>query len=220
MKLDTKETILGIPILNIRNILRKRQSFAVIFLMQQLNLNRRKAQQLLEEMVRLEYITKSSAEKGLYSLSIKGNALRMSKAVKPLSREKAEELLSSFMERVEEVNANEFYLYQIEEISLFGSFISESDFVNDIDIVVSISKKDMDSLVWKDKCFQKIKEAKESGKKFNHLLDELYFPEREVRLFLLSKSPYLSIHPPDDLILKQTRTIRVYPLNGGRDERK
>lgn len=138
----------------------------------------------------------------------------MGKAIPHISKYRASELFKSFMDRVREVNQNDTYLYKIDKVLLFGSFISDTDFVNDIDIALEITRKVFGDVEWDTKDEKKVREALDKGVRFDNFVSEIFHTQNEVIKFLRAKSRYISIHTIDDQILKQTKTVQVYPIVG------
>lgn len=211
MKINPKENLFDIPILRIRNLLKRYNSISDNIVASFLKINIEHANSIIEELIRLNYIDIRVNDKIFtHQNTIKGNAFAMSKAIAALSKEKAIKLFDGFLNRVEEVNNNEYYLYKVTKVFLFGSFITDASFVNDIDIAIELKKKDTDYNIFNDKNIARIKEAGSAGIRFNNFIEQISYSQTEVIRFLKSKSRYLSIHL-DDEILQQTKTIQVCP---------
>lgn len=212
MKIDTNQNILGFPILKIRDLLKWRDSFTCKRVADKLKITENEAQLLLDELTKLGYVTTTIDNKNFtHCNTIKGNALALSKALSSITKEKAEQLFNDFMERVKEVNNNDYYLYKVSKVILFGSYITDKLIVNDIDIAIEIIKKEDEPNVFQAKNMKRISEAKEKGIRFSSVVDELFYPHAEVQSFLKSKVKYLSIHDTYDEILNQTETKQFYP---------
>jgi predicted nucleotidyltransferase len=117
------------------------------------------------------------------------------------------------MQRVEEINNNDYYLYKIERLLLFGSYLnSNNDDYGDIDITFELKRK-IDNFDEYEKARKKrIKEMGKKGKYFSSFMDELFFPEKEVILKLKNKCQYISLHRVDDGILKYSKYKKIYPV--------
>jgi predicted nucleotidyltransferase len=211
MKINSKEKIAGFPLLKIRSLLKKdllNNEITAIFL----KTDQGQAQIVLTELFDLGFIKIDPVQITIqYVTTLKGNALANAKAVSSISKGKAEMIFSEFMERVHEVNQNSKYLFKVTKVVLFGSYITDSLTVNDIDIAFEIRGKDDDDDVFMAKHQEKVKEAIGNGKKFKTFIDELGYSETEVIQFLKSRSHYLSLHSIKDGILKRTEVKQVYP---------
>lgn len=92
----------------------------------------------------------------------------------PLNKEKADKLFKKFMERVEEINSNEFYLYRVSKIVLFGSYIDpEKTDYSDIDIAFELSRKAKSHEEFMEMDEQRIKEVELAGKSFPSFFDQI-----------------------------------------------
>lgn len=128
-----------------------------------------------------------------YVLTIKGNALASASA-KPIRRSTAERLVSDFLQRVEEVNNDPKLLLWIDEVLVFGSFLSESEMLGDVDLGLMYTRRNENSSDWKALSNARVKEAEANGRNFPSLIDEWGWPEREIALRLRKRSGSLSLH--------------------------
>ena len=211
MKINTNEEIAGFSLLKIRGLLKKEfLNYEIIAAF--LKTDQDRAILVLSELNDLGFLEKSADEVPIiYINTLKGNALANVKAVSSISNVKAEKIFSDFLDRVNEVNQNSKYLFKVTKVVLFGSYITDSPTVNDIDIAFEIIRKDEDGDIFMAKHQKKVKEAIVNGKKFKTFIDELGYSETEVIQFLKSKSHYLSLHSIEDGILNQTEVKQVYP---------
>ena len=137
MRLTRKQTICDIPILKIRDYFDHIRP--ALISPEMISEAIRPQQRENEKSLSMSYYPKGYIEaakkKGKYQLTIKGQALCVARYTNPLNKEKADKLFKEFMERVEEINSNEFYLYRVSKIVLFGSYIDpEKTDYSDIDI--------------------------------------------------------------------------------------
>jgi predicted nucleotidyltransferase len=139
--------------------------------------------------------------------------LRIARSVPPIKRDKADKILKEFMQRVEEINTSDYYLYRVSKILLFGSYIKE-DAVNfgDIDIAFELERK-----IENPDEFQKLnrdfyENAEDDGKRFSSFIEKLFYSETVVILKLKNRNRYISLHKDDD-ILKVTKTKQIYPVS-------
>lgn len=210
MKLNTNEIIAGFPIMKIRDLL-KNEVINCNIVRRNLNVDEHEAERIIASLQELGYIEKSEKD-NIYEVTLDGNRLALAKAVSPLKREKADKLFSEFMQRVADVNMSSYYLYKVTKVLLFGSYITSSETVNDIDLAVEIQSVVQDTKTRRELENRRISEAFQKGIRFSNYVERLFYPQKQVFLFLKSKSKYLSIHGIDDEILKQTAVKQVYPL--------
>lgn len=191
MRISRKETITNIPILEIRNYFDYLDrhyiiSFTLKEVCDYLKINESKANSLLKELSDKEFIERSMDG---YEITVKGSALRNARCVPPINRFKAEKILNDFMQRVEEINNNDYYLYRVCKILLFGSYIKEDavDF-GDIDIAFELDKKLKDSNDFEKLNRKLVHNAKVEGKYFSSFIEELFYSRKLVLLKLKNKN--------------------------------
>lgn len=212
MKINTNEEIAGFPLLKIRDLLKSKEFMYYENVAIFLKTDQNRAKIVLTELIDLGFIERDPAQISiLYVKTLKGNSLANAKAFIAIPKERAEKIFSEFMERVQEVNQNSKYIFKVSKVILFGSYIKGSPTVNDIDIAIELTRKDEDEAIFMAKHEKIIQEAINKGKRFSNFIDRLYYPDKEVILFLKSKSRYLSFHYMDDGILNETETKQVYP---------
>jgi hypothetical protein len=86
-----------------------------------------------------------------------------------------------------------------------------SDF-GDIDIAFELERRIEDTIEFEKENEKRIREAKQQGKIFSDIVEELWYPEKEVILKLRNKCQYISLHPMEDGILKMTKYKQIYPI--------
>lgn len=96
---------------------------------------------LISRMIEEGFIT--SLEDGYFEFTNKADALSRHKFIKRLPRAKATQMLAEFLERVTEWNAVQPYVW-IQNIWLYGSMLTDSADVGDIDLVIDF-QDNMDS---------------------------------------------------------------------------
>lgn len=214
MRLNSSEEISGIPVLHIRKLLRRgrRSMWGKTFVEHVLKINSDQSQQLISELIYQKIIVyaKERDDEKLYELTVKGNAFANATAAKAITRETADRTISQLLERVKKINNDSYYLYNVKKVVVFGSYLSDIERINDIDIAVELAPKEQ-NLKLREKLFkQRRHEAMRDGKAFRSIIDELGWPEIEVRKFLKSRSRSLSFHLIQDPILEQTESKTIF----------
>jgi hypothetical protein len=128
-----------------------------------------------------------------YVLTIKGNALASASA-KPIRRSTAERLVSDFLQRVEEVNGDPNLLFWIDEILVFGSFLTDSEMLGDVDLGLLYTPRIENKKDWDALAKARVKEAEANGRNFPRFIDSLFWPLREILIRLRKRSCNLSLH--------------------------
>lgn len=212
MRIQRKEIIAGIPILKIRDYIKKYFSgyFSISNLEDHFGLKPRETQKLIHELLRQDYIER---QKGKYRLTLKGRSLCIARCVPPLDKKKADRIFQEFMQRVDEINRDDFYLYRVSKLLIFGSYQNphNQDF-GDIDIAYDLQQKveDIQEFLWLNELL--VEEAKQQGHVFSSLWSEISYSRHLVLQRLKNKSPYISLHPIfKEEILKTTAYTQIYP---------
>jgi hypothetical protein len=128
-------------------------------------------EQLLKDgMIEVNARFSDSQERVAYQITTKGNAMRAARIVPRINRAKAEKLLADFLQCVEEVNAHPDLLHWVTEVRVFGSYLTNSDDLDEIDLEIK-------------------KERRPASGSFSDA-----YPERLVALLLKGGSRYISLH--------------------------
>lgn len=213
MRIDKNSQVAGIPILEIRHMLRRsansyltREEVADV-----LGLSNSDAKRVVQTLQTEGFIEPDPTWEGHYRNTTRGNALCMASTGTPIYRKTAERLLAEFMERVRKVNADPYYLYAVTEVRVFGSFIADAERLGDIDVAIKLESKERDPEIQTQLSRARAGEAIRQGRRFGTFLEELFWAENEVRLFLRARSRVLNLHSADDPVLKQTDSKLIYP---------
>ena len=221
MNIDSKDMLAGRPILAIRKLLKlgQHRTWGAGFVKQILNTNSESAKRIISVLQRQGYIKQhnSFGNHECWENTLKGNALALASAAKPISRATAERNLAQLLERVRRVNEDEYFLYKVQKVVLFGSYLRPTQRLSDLDVAIKLAPKETNSerqdLLEK----QRIRAAEDEGRVFGNLLVQLFWPQLEVRRFLKSRSRVISLHEASDGILEQTESRVIYTAEQERD---
>ena len=123
-----------------------------------------------------------------------GKRLTSATAARPVSRATAERALREFLERVDEVNRNDYYLGRVPAVVLFGSMLRpEVDRLSDVDVAVEIVQKELDRERAKLANECRARELEEKGHQFRQPLDWVACWYREVFAFLKGRGRVISL---------------------------
>lgn len=199
MKINSKDKILDVPILTIRGFLRKAsglagESWPESFAYRYFKFGPERNKEILDELARQGFIEKAGNLEGeqYWQNTIQGNSLANATAAKSVTRETADRVFNEFMERVQKVNEDPYYLVKVTKLIVFGSYIQNTPTVNDIDIAIELVIKEDDPKRFQEKLEQRRKESK---RVFYSMMDRLTWAHTEAMLFLRSKSRVISLHP-------------------------
>lgn len=125
---------------------------------------------------------------------MKGAALRNARCVTPINRTKADKIMNDFLNRVDEINNSDYYLYKVTKILLFGSYLNaESVDFGDIDIAFELTRKNDNPDEFSKLNFEFIDNAKDEGVCFSSFIEELYY-SRSVVLKNLKTGVYTLVY--------------------------
>ncbi len=214
MYVDKKKKIAGQPSIMVRDFFKKvdDHSFRLSALIKGFQTTPRIGCNILKKLHEANYIKESkysTATLKEWELTSQGRRVALASAAKPLLRKTADKKINEFMERVKLVNSTPDYLFKVKKVILFGSYLSNKNKINDIDIAIELGRKISDKKKFEERCKQSIKEAEQNGRVFKLFFDKLCWPEDKVKLFLKSHSRALSLHPIDDGVLKRIRRKKV-----------
>lgn len=214
MRIDRHDTIAGVPILAVRDMLRFAHGyeFTVGHAIGRLKLSKRSGAELIRELLARGSIAAVPPRRGYpkeqyYELTDAGRRLCLAKAIAPLKRTKADRLLKEFVGRCEEVDRRDELAYYVRQVRVFGSFITNAPTLGDIDLLVALEWRPIQG---RDRIKYNDKRARESGRTFANYIEYLFYAELEVRQLLKSRSPYISIHTPDDTIALAAKSRVVF----------
>lgn len=198
MKIDSKDKIAGIPILSVRKLLSSRGDFLdEAGVIAHLRVSPPTARKLIRELERQEFIVRTETfEKALaWEMTMKGRALKLATAAKPIARDTADARLSEFLERVNEVSADDHFIYKVKRAWVFGSYLSKSEKLGDVDLAIELTPKTFPGRSFDEVVQAKISEARRNGRRFSSFFAQITWPQKEVWLKLKAKSRSLSLHP-------------------------
>ena len=202
MKINSDDYILGISIVRIRELFRHHNqnhiaAFGTQNIARYLHLETEMAERLAHELEQQGYIDKKprySEEDQIWQITMKGNALSLASAAKPITRKTADKAVADFIQRVKKVNADPGYLWKVTIVVLFGSYINTSNpRINDVDIAIILKPKP-DTIANPRLNEQHILLAERSGRYFQSNDQRANWPYTEVLLYLKSRSRTISLH--------------------------
>lgn len=126
-----------------------------------------------------------------WSTTVHGGALAGASFLAPISRRKADQLLDGVLERAAAYNADNRYLVWVTRIAVFGSLLDATqDTLGDIDLEIRTMMRttETDAL---------LAYARASGRSFSTFLDQLAWPQTELKQILRKRSGYISLHTED-----------------------
>lgn len=196
MRVESTTEVAGLPVLQVRRFLRETMhdyGWGKHTLKAVLKLSDRRSAAVLRGLSEGGYIEVSPSFRGAWRNTTKGNALACASAARSLRRQTADQKLGEFLDRVHFVNSPACdFLFWVEEVALFGSMLKQQQTVNDIDVSVRMERK-LDGEAFSNAANFRSRMARQQGRTFRNIVDEVYWPEHEVRLFLKNRSRAISL---------------------------
>lgn len=148
-----------------------------------------KAKALLPALVKDGYVEPVDGEKNCYRLTTKGNALAQMRLVKRMKRAKAEALFNQTLDRIVQANADPKWLHWVTEVRVFGSYLTDSDDLGDLDLALDVCRRAR-------RGYTAAKEvlAVKLGKD-----DYRFDPEAEFKRWIRNRSPRVSLYRVNEL---------------------
>lgn len=212
MRYEKGQTIAGIPILKIRDMLKRGNLFSADSIKYDLKISLAEAKQVLQALISEKYLEPAEHFENRYELTQLGVRLLSVSGVPRLSRARAEELLVQVVDRAELIKADPEFTQEVKAMVLFGSLLDPDakDF-GDVDIAIELDRKPGVSKEDEDR--QSEKDAN-NGQRIGGILGWIMWPREKVYRFLKNRRPGVSFV---DLrshleMLNKVPAIQIYPL--------
>lgn len=193
MRITRGETICGVEAMALRSALRRADAYSAEWLGSELGLDVSGAARLIDELCGDGYLAERPAGSKVFRVTLKGSAFRMATAARPITRATADRLVQDIVRRAEEVNDAD-YAYKVGALVVFGSYCDpEADRLSDVDVAARWLPVDDFQPV----CERRIRLASVGGRRFYSDLEEMSWPEIEVKRHLKGRSASLSLHDYD-----------------------
>ncbi len=212
MHVDPKGTLFGYPAMRVRDLLRYLSwgdAWTVECLMERLNVSESEAARVLCELADLGYVETAAPGwgEGRWKTTIKGSALGLASAAPPLRRATADRVVQRFLERVRHINADPYYLYRVSKAVVFGSYLSDRERINDVDLGVCLQPKETDLAKHSARCRKRSAMVAERGRRFRNCNEEVGWAETEVLRFLKCRSRAIGLHYGDPILERVTARV-------------
>jgi predicted nucleotidyltransferase len=125
----------------------------------------------LVKALQTEGLIEASA-RGAWSVTQAGRRFSVASAARPVTRATAEKALAEFLDRVEQVNRDSYFLGKAVRVVLFGSMLKpEVMRLSDVDLAVELVTKEADFDRAREQNYRRAEELAEKGKQFRNVLD-------------------------------------------------
>jgi hypothetical protein len=92
------------------------------------------------------------------------------------------------------VNNDPNLLYWIDQVLVFGSFLTESEVLGDVDLGLMYTPREEHGIDWSVRCDARVELARANGRNFRLYMDAFMWPMHEILLRLRKGSGSLSLH--------------------------
>src|SRR5260370_24901507 len=140
--MDPRASIAGLPSITVRGFLRaiSESVWSVVYAAARLRVSRRRAGSVIRQLVDLGYVQPAMNEGNRsYKRSLAGSTLAQASAARPLQRRTAEQKLAEFLARVRRINEDDYYLYRVKKVLVFGSHLTAAERINAIAVAVPLA---------------------------------------------------------------------------------
>ena len=131
---------------------------------------------------------------GAWSVTQAGCTFSVATAAKPVTRVTAERALAQFLDRVEQVNRDPYFLGKVVRVVLFGSMLKpEVVRFSDVDLAVELAPKEPDGERAREQNRRRAEELAERGKQFRNVVEWEFCWYFETRQFLKGGSRVIAL---------------------------
>ena len=213
MRITKDQRIAGVSAFELRDLFRRLNgSFDVAWLTARLELPTEQGLATLEALIAGGYVEPADVWDGVqnYCPTMKGGALKLASATKPISRATAEKLAREVVERAKAINASDDYVYRVSKLTAFGSYLSSTPTLGDVDLAVDLVPRLKDRVKHEKAMEAFWRDAASNGKRFKDFFDRLSWPTISIYQELRNRSSALSLHHGDDRVLEGAQTKVLY----------
>ncbi len=186
MCIDKTQNIAGISAITVRDFLAKVKDclFNGSDAIRLLKTDDQTVAAVLAELHSCEYIELLDLKtEKVWVVTTAGRTFSLASAAKPIFRKTADKRIEEFLKRVAIINSSNHYIYEVVKIAVFGSYLSEQDKINDIDIGFALERKTTNRALFEKMYEQCIRQAEEDGRYFGTHVERIFWPERQIRFF-------------------------------------
>ena len=136
MRLDLTETFAGVPARRVRDALRRPNSRWVTpyWLARAVNYPGDQAEDFVDALVS-RGLVKRDEEEDVVKLTEQGIAFSQASLI-TVTRKTADRVLHEFLDRVRALNADQDAFYQVPEVVVFGSYLTNAERLGDVDLAI------------------------------------------------------------------------------------
>ena len=197
MRIDPNGTIGGHPALFVRKLmqrLRVRIDWDVSVVEKLAAVSPKEAWALVKALDAEGLVERNGRARESWSVTQHGHSFGSATAARPITRQTAERTLAEFLDRVQQVNRNDYFLAKVTKVVLFGSLLRDDlDRLSDVDVAVQLEQKQQDVERARTLNNQRVAELTRTGQRFASFLERAAWWHRETFRFLKGRSRSISL---------------------------
>jgi predicted nucleotidyltransferase len=199
MRIDPSGVIGGFPVLLVRKVVRRLNNYLrwdAEAVRDIAGIGLEKAADLIKALQKAGMAKANRGrDAGTWTTTQLAQSFAAASAAKPITRQTAEEILQEFLERVDQVNGDPYFLALVAKVVLFGSYLRpELDRLGDIDLAVEIRPKGSDYERVREATARRLDDLANQGHRLPGLFARETWWRREVLRFLKARSRAISLH--------------------------
>lgn len=211
MDVDLKQRIEGQTLRSVRDLLRRNQIVSASDAAAFLRISEAQAEDFLDALLRAGYLELDEGSTKhwgyrCYEASDLGVRLRAASALARISRAKADQIVAQVVSTIGDISADEDLIFSVKEARVFGSYLSSSPTLGDVDLLVRLEPRSQ----YAD-CFveRSIERARAQGKSHLAYILQASYGRIEVKRLIKRVSRYVSVHEAGDLRHLKLRSRRL-----------
>jgi len=216
MQIDTNDRIGDVPVLDVRDLLRRIPHQFRYETLERAGYSKRRAKKLVHALITVGYL--EVGLDGQLNMTPACKSFTRGSAAKRVKRETAEVAFHKFMDRVRKANCNEDFLLKVTTVVVYGSYLGDAKRLGDLDLAVELEPRhqqlDFDAL---NRLY--MEHFEKSGRAYRRIGYEYEWAQMEVFLFLKNRSRTLSLHSMHDFIEMEKTVNFAYNVVLGDPER-
>jgi predicted nucleotidyltransferase len=208
MRIDPKGAVAGRPSLVVRRVLRQlrgRLPWGLNELESAASVEAGEGRALMKALLAEGLIERAGRER--WEVTQAGRTLAAATAAKRVTRATAEDALQQFLDRVERVNKDPYFLGRVTKVVLFGSMLkAEIDRLSDVDLAVEVASKETDFDRARVKNYERVEELAIQGHHFRNFVEQEGCWYWEIFRFLKGQSRVIALA---DYVVEKTLVLAV-----------
>jgi predicted nucleotidyltransferase len=198
MRIDSKGTLFGYPLLYVRKLVRVLNNYLswdLKTVQEVLSVRPTKARKIVNAL-HAAGLSKRCRGKHLktWTTTQAAQTLASATAAKPITRQTADRVLAGLLARVDRVNSDDRFLAKVTRVIVFGSYLRAGvDRLSDVDIAVELAPKESRRNEFRELNYRRVAQAERKGHRFSGILDRELWWRSETLSFLKDRSRSISL---------------------------